>query len=211
MSRRGRITLVAAAAAFLFIAAGGAGADNPGAKPAGDAGGIESRRVFDGEGEDPESLASRPPYMDMVKLAAALGLVLGLAVAGAWGVKRFGPRSARIFGGEMIKVLARTYLGPRQMVCLVKVPGKLLVLGSTQQSVSTLAEIDDPARVEKVLAFFESRSPKGASETFRNILSGVTGCGGGGEEFEHDLARTVESMSQRVASLNSRLEAFDKR
>ncbi len=159
---------------------------------------------------DEENTVGRTPYMEMVRLAVSLGAVLSLVVGGAWAFKKFVPRTAGMFGSGPLKVIARTYLAPRQMVCLVSVPGKLLVVGSTQQSLSPLAEIDDPVEIERVLSLLETSSPRGASETFKNMMSSVSGRPSGGKAIEDDLADTVESVSQRVALLNNRLEAYDK-
>lgn len=176
------------------------------------AGDIENQKIFTGDGEptSQESDQMRPPYLDMARLAASLAAVLGLVVAGAWAFKRFAPRTAGMFGSGTLKVLARTYLGPKQMVSLVSVPGRLLVVGSTQQSVSTLAEITDPAEMERVLTVFERNSPKSASEAFKNIMATVTGREGAKNEMEEELVRTVENVSERVARLSNRLEAYDE-
>lgn len=174
------------------------------------AGDIENQKIFIDESTSDESDRMTPPYLDMFRLAAALAAVLGLVIAGAWAFKRFVPRTAGMFGSGTLKVLARTYLGPKQMVSLVSVPGRLLVVGSTQQSVSTLAEISDPVEMERVLSLFERNSPKGASAAFKNIMATVTGREGAKNETDDDLARTVENVSKKVARLSNRLEAYDE-
>lgn len=171
---------------------------------------IENQKIFTGESTTQESDQVRPPYLDMARLAASLAAVLGLVVAGAWAFKRFAPRTAGMFGSGTLKVLARTYLGPKQMVSLVSVPGRLLVVGSTQQSVSTLAEITDPAEMERVLTVFERNSPKSASKAFKNIMATVTGREGAKNETEEELVRTVENVSESVARMSNRLEAYDE-
>lgn len=199
-----------ALAVFSGSAAGGEGAEAAddiektpigladGARPAGE--------------EDNEPLT--PPYLDMLRLMGSLALVIGLVVAAAWGLKRLAPRSSGMFSSETVKVLARTYLAPRQMVCLLKVPGKLLVVGSTAGGIATLAEIADPVEVERVLGSFEKSSARGASATFRNLLASVTG-GGEDSRSAHEeagaggLAATVDRVSDRIAVLNNRLEVFE--
>ena len=61
------------------------------------------------------------------------------------------------------------------MVCLMKAPGRILVIGATQASISILSEITDPTEIERILGAAEAASPKGASAAFRELLGSVTG------------------------------------
>jgi len=188
----------AAGEAAPALAREGARDDFEGMPLPGGAGPGEGAAAFGGAGVN---------YWDMLKVAGWLLLVVGLVLGSAWTIKRFMPRTSAMFSSEYLKILARTYVGTRQAICLVKVPGKLLVVGSTQQSLRTLAEIDDPAEVERVLGELESRSPQSATRSFRELLSGVTGGGESRDRLsEAELAAALESVSDRVARLNSRLE-----
>jgi flagellar biosynthetic protein FliO len=170
---------------------------------------IQSRRIFDKEAQQQTVGAVSPPYVEMIKLAASLAIVLGLVAAAAWGLRRLMPRTSSMFSSETVKVLARSYLGPRQMICLVSVGGKLLVVGSTQTSVATLAEIDDPEEVERIRAAVEAGSSHSATRTFKTILSTVTGRRVKDAGFEADVAAAVSEVSDRVAVLNRKLEAYE--
>ncbi len=155
---------------------------------------------------------SIPPVdlLDTLKLVVPLVVVIGLVVVAAWAFRRFAPRTSSMFSSDLMKILARTYLAPRQVLYLVRVPGKVLVIGSTQQSLTPLAEITDPAEVERLLALFEKNSPKGATETFRSFISAASSPGGAKGSAESELASTVENVSERVALLSRKLEDFEK-
>jgi len=64
------------------------------------------------------------------------------------------------------------YLGPKKAVALVKVLDRVLIVGVSEQSLSTLGELT-PDEIEKL------KSGKGnESSGFRNILSGIARGGG---------------------------------
>ena len=171
---------------------------------------IESRRVFDGPRQASAPVVPAPPYMEMLKLGASLAVVLGLVAAAAWAFRRLMPRTSSMFSSQVLRVLARTHLGSRQMVSLVSVGGRLLVVGSTQASVTILAQIDDPEQVERIRSAIESSSSHSATGTFRNILSTVTGRRAKGAPFEAEVAEAVSEVSDRVAVLNRKLEDYER-
>ncbi|MHC4711948.1 MAG: flagellar biosynthetic protein FliO [Planctomycetota bacterium] len=183
------------------------GAEETAGPASGEASEIEKTKVFEGGSREDFVSGPKPPYVEMLKLAVSLGVVLALIVVCAWAFRRWAPRTASGFSSDTLKVIARTYLGPRQMVCLVRVPGRLLVVGSTQSAIATLAEISDPVEIEKVLASFEKRSAGSATETFRNLFASVTR---GGSDGEGELAETVKNVTRRVASLTTKLEAYNR-
>lgn len=73
------------------------------------------------------------------QIFTALGTVLGLLALGVYLYKRLtlrGPRSAHRDG--TIKVLSRTYLGPKESLCLVQVGTDVLLLGQTSSGITRL-------------------------------------------------------------------------
>lgn len=212
------LTRSCAALAILCVAYAAAAADPTGgavetgsadqaSAQTGEASDIENTRVFENDGGDEVATGPRAPYLELLKLAGSLAVVLGLVVGCAWAFRRFAPRTASGFASESLKVVARTYLGPRQMVCLVKAPGRVLVVGSTQNAIATLAEISDPVEVERILASLEKRSATSATETFRNLFASISR---GGLREEGQLTAAVRDARERISSLSTKLEAFDR-
>lgn len=73
------------------------------------------------------------------QIFTALGTVLGLLALGVYLYKRLtlrGPRNAHRDG--TIKVLSRTYLGPKESLCLVQVGTDVLLLGQTSSGITRL-------------------------------------------------------------------------
>ncbi len=73
-----------------------------------------------------------------------LVVVLGLIPASLWVMKRL--QTMRPGGGaaRQLEVIEQLPLGPRERVLLVRVHGRVLVLGATAQQVTLLAEAGDP-------------------------------------------------------------------
>ena len=96
----------------------------------------------------------------------AVGLLLGL---GVWMLKRVFPSRLPAGSGALLEVLARTPVGPKQSVVLLRVAGRVLVVGVGPESLNTLSEISDAAEVEKLLL----QPPKPPAGDFRARLTGV--------------------------------------
>jgi flagellar biosynthetic protein FliO len=149
-------------------------------------------------------------YTDTLKLIASLGAVIALIAFAVWGFRRFAPRTASMFASENLRVVSRTYLGPKQAVYLVKAPGRLLVVASAQDSITLLSEITDPDEIERTIGAAHAGHPKSQTKSFTNVLSGLsTGARDKDADTEAELAAAVKSVSERFASLNRRLESFE--
>jgi flagellar protein FliO/FliZ len=87
-------------------------------------------------------------FFDIVKMVVALAFILGLAYASVYLLKRLLPGVARP-GVERVDlfVISQLSLGSRQKVSVVRVHDKTLVLGITEGSITTLAELPTPGPV----------------------------------------------------------------
>ena len=73
------------------------------------------------------------------QIFTALGTVLGLLALGVYLYKRVtlrGPRGAK--RDETIQILSRTYLGPKESLCIVQVGTDVLLLGQTSAGITLL-------------------------------------------------------------------------
>jgi flagellar protein FliO/FliZ len=105
-----------------------------------------------------------------IKMVLVLLVLLGGLLAVLYAVRRLS--GARHFPGRPIRVLASSYLGPRKVISLVEIPGKILVLGVTKNDIRVLDKIDD----EGVMARFRTpdaeRPPISFSEHLKRLTSG---------------------------------------
>lgn len=89
----------------------------------------------------------------IVKMLAALALVLAVLVGLYWLIRRFLPGQAPgLAGGGGLRLIGRLPLGPKRGLALVEVAGRVLVLGLGEQNISLLASIDDPDQVAQLKA-----------------------------------------------------------
>ena len=110
-----------------------------------------------------------PPDMltTAIKMIAALGVVLG----GLFVVYYFTRRMTRFNGAgtqdKMIRVLANKFIGVKKNICMVEVPGSVLILGVTNDRITLLSEIDDDAVLERI----RHAENKGSAPTFSDHLN----------------------------------------
>jgi flagellar biosynthetic protein FliO len=80
-----------------------------------------------------------------VRLFSSMALVGGLMAAGLYVYRRWVVRSPLGQRGELIRVVSRNYLGPKESLCLVKVGKELLLLGVTASQISSLHRWEEGA------------------------------------------------------------------
>ena len=85
------------------------------------------------------SLGSRELFF---KMMLSVLIVVGLAVGALYLSKTLLPKIAKTSGKE-IRVVETTYLGPRKALHLVEIGNQRLLIGSTNESIATLAHVGD--------------------------------------------------------------------
>ncbi len=111
-------------------------------------------------------------------------------------------KNSRLFSSSAaIAVLARRGLGARQEILLVEVGGRILILGSTRDRLSTLGEIGDIDAVARVKNRLPEAKEESLAGTFRDSLK----CG------LRDYERGEEEQKKsRVDGVFEELEALKK-
>jgi flagellar protein FliO/FliZ len=74
------------------------------------------------------------------QIALALALIIGLVVGLGLLVKRLNQGS--LSGAGEIKVVASTFLGPKEKVLLIEVRGRQILIGVNSQSITALGQFD---------------------------------------------------------------------
>jgi len=77
-----------------------------------------------------------------LKMMLSVVLVVALAVAVLYLSKKVLPKVTSTSGKE-IRIMETTYLGPRKALHLVQIGGQKLLIGSTNESIATLAHVGD--------------------------------------------------------------------
>ena len=151
-------------------------------------------------------------WSKMLLPLALTGLLLG---AGVLVLKRVFPSRTGGKPSALMEVLARTPVGPKQSVVLLRVAGRVIVVGVSPESMATLTEIRDEQEVEKILL----KELRPASEGFKTRLAGVLApfrpapIGAfGKDEGAGELEGEIRSLERRVASwrLEERVEGGER-
>lgn len=98
-----------------------------------------------------------------LKMIASLGLVLAVILGLLYGIRRLTRQPMGRPGGKRIEVLESHFLGVKKTISLVRVPGKVLVLGISGDRINLLDALDADT--------FDQQTPPGESKSFGPLLS----------------------------------------
>jgi flagellar protein FliO/FliZ len=109
-------------------------------------------------------------FSTALRMLTALGIVLGGLLVCVYFIKRFLKRDVGGSKEQLIKVIASQYIGIKKNICLVEIPGSILVVGVSNDNISLLTKIEDEIALE-VLHQANSR----LAPSFSDHLQGLTG------------------------------------
>ena len=92
-----------------------------------------------------------------LKMIASLGVVLAMILGLLYGVRKLTSQRMGVTGGKRIQVVESHYIGVKKTISLVRVPGKVLVLGISGDRINLLDTLDENIVEEQVPAC-ESKS-----------------------------------------------------
>lgn len=98
-----------------------------------------------------------------LKMVASLGVVLAMILALLYGIRKLTSQRMGAAGGKRIHVLESHYMGVKKTISLVRVPGKILVLGISGDRINLLDTLDED--------IVQPENPVGDSKTFGPMLS----------------------------------------
>ena len=88
---------------------------------------------------------------DLTRMAIALVIVLGMIFGARWLFSHYFAGARAPATSKAVKVLGRTSLAPRQQVLLLQVGRRVVVVGESNGSLATLAQLDDPDEVASLI------------------------------------------------------------
>ena len=104
----------------------------------------------------------------------SLAVVLCFFLLVAWLVKKAQPTSFFKLPGDVVQVMGRTPMAPRQQMYVVRFGSKLLLISHQPGQTQTLAEITDADEVQRLAGLLEANQPGSISNSFRDVLKQVT-------------------------------------
>ena len=109
------------------------------------------------------------------KMLAALALVLGGLGIFFYITKRVMRKDIGSSGGEMIRVLASQYIGLKKNISLVQIPGAILVVGISGDSICLLTKIEDKTILDQIHDRGSGRITPSFSDQLNKITSRFIG------------------------------------
>ncbi len=110
---------------------------------------------------------------EALRLVGALVVVVGLAFAAQWWIRRSG-LVAKVQGGAF-EVIARHPVGRGQAVLVARFGARMLLVQQSRDGLRTLCEIGDPAEVAELIAQTRGGSVPAAAERTVDLRRGKDG------------------------------------
>lgn len=108
----------------------------------------------------------------MVKMVSALAIVVICVYFGLYLLKRLtGRRPGSGLKNDVLEVLQTTHLGPRKTISLVKIGNRSVLVGVTEQQISTITELDQ-VETQEILAGEPAAEEK--PDAFSGVLKSAT-------------------------------------
>lgn len=109
-----------------------------------------------------------------VSMFLSLAVVLCFFLLVAWLVKKSQPNSFLKLPGDVVQVMGRTPMAPRQQMYVVRFGSKLLLISHQPGQTQTLGEITDADEVQRLAGLCEANQPGSISNSFRDVLKQVS-------------------------------------
>ncbi|MEM9252683.1 MAG: flagellar biosynthetic protein FliO [Planctomycetota bacterium] len=130
---------------------------------------------------------------------SALGVVIGLVFAARWCLTKMKAGADPVARSAAVEVLARVPIGSRQRITLLRIGGRVVVLGDAGGSLTTLAEIDDDQEVADLLQSVSTSRSDSAAAGFRDLYRQMAGLGGRRDAVDGDDTLDLDARPPRDA------------
>ena len=143
-------------------------------------------------------------------------IVVGTICGSAYFFRRLVNPGHKPGADNAIKVLSRQYLSSKQCLCLVRLGGRLVLLGVTPDRICAVAHIDDPEEVAGIMGDVSRAGGStfsAALAAFAGRRTGVDADGGGNAAESADLVLPGKLFETRsnVREVLGRVRALSKR
>ncbi len=113
------------------------------------------------------------PWTTLFSVGFSLGIVVCLFLGVAWVAKKSMPAGSSRLPNEVVEVLGRSTIAPRQQVYVLRFGRKLLLVSQQPGQTQTLSEITDEEEVIRLAGICEANLPRSATRTFGDVLKHV--------------------------------------
>ncbi len=117
--------------------------------------------------EGPRTPSAMPAIVSML---GSLTLVLGLFLGLVWLMRRGMPKGTRLVSNEVVEVLGRAPLAARQQMHVIRFGNRILLVAVSPTGAETLAEINEPAEVDRLAGICQQAHTHSATNAFKQIF-----------------------------------------
>jgi flagellar protein FliO/FliZ len=123
-----------------------------------------------------DSRAERPrsPWSSTLSMILSLVMVVSLFLIAAAILRKSQPKSFQKLPKEVVEVLGRTPMGPRQHLLVLRFGSKLILVNQQAGEVQSLAEITDATEAARLMGLCEANRSESISASFRDVLRQVS-------------------------------------
>jgi flagellar biosynthetic protein FliO len=146
--------------------------------------------------DSPLQRSTPTPGGSITTVVSSLAIVLGLLLGVTWLLRRAAPAGSQPLPSDVLQVLGRAMLSPRQQMQLVRIGDKLILIANSPAGMQTLTEITDRAEVERLATACEAARGGSATGTFRQVLSQLESGPTVGGFFGRDEASSARPRQQ---------------
>ncbi|MBC8109376.1 MAG: flagellar biosynthetic protein FliO [Anaerolineae bacterium] len=108
--------------------------------------------------------------VDLKRVGLSLTLVLGVILVARFAMKKLFPAVSVGRKSQIIRVVSRSVIGPKQQFLLVKIGKRLVLVGDSGASMNPLAEITDPDEVAELVGQLQSESNHSSVGAFASMF-----------------------------------------
>jgi flagellar biogenesis protein FliO len=110
------------------------------------------------------------PVSSIYTVLWALAIVIGLFLVCAWLLRRRGKITINALPADVVSVLGRVPLSSRHFAQLLRVGNKLVLVLLTPAGAEPIAEVTDPAEVDRIVGLCQQLDPHSATREFEHVF-----------------------------------------
>ena len=126
-----------------------------------------------GTTEDPRVKAPRSPWAATLSMTLSLTLVVCLFLIAALMLRKSQPKQFQKLPNEVIEVLGRSTMGPRQQLFVLRFGSKLILVSQQPGETQALGEITNQEEAARLAGLCEANRPESISNSFKEVFRQV--------------------------------------
>jgi len=126
-----------------------------------------------GATEDPRVQAPRSPWAATLSMTLSLTVVVCLFLIAVFMLRKSQPKQFQKLPNEVIEVLGRSTMGPRQQLYVLRFGSKLILVSQQPGETQALGEITDQEESARLAGLCEANRPESISNSFKEVFRQV--------------------------------------